>query len=166
MSLFTRLEVPAKDKVVESSGLVTRPWDEFFRLIRIIIDPLGREKDFPLENNISVAKDITELSFSAATVSQAVVDYVIQRVTTSTGAVELIQTGSFYVVYKPVSLTWVLLSMGTPAPSNAGITLSINTKGQMKYTSSNITGTPSISRIVYRARTLGAKNYQYSKAGL
>ena len=165
MSLYSKLEVPFKDKVVEPSASVTRAWGEFFRLIRIIIEPLGREKSFTLLNNVTVANDITDLTFSSTQQSCAAVDYLIQRVTTGTGAVELVQTGTFYLAYKPTSLSWALVGMGTPAPSNAGVTLSVTSKGQIQYTSTNITGTPSISQMFWRARTLAGKNYKYSEAG-
>lgn len=154
-------EVPIRDQVTDESGLLSRVWENFFRSIRKNLEPLGSEKFADILNNQASAVDIEGLSFDLRTVSQVSVDYLIQRVTTGGGATELIETGTFYLVYKPTSLTWVLSN----GPSASGLTFSVTANGQVRYTSSNITGTPSISKIIYRARVLAGKNSQYSEAG-
>jgi hypothetical protein len=154
-------EVPYKTPIADQGGLVQRAWSFFFRNVQSALDPLGVEKYFSLVNNQASAANIEGLKFDYAKVGQVIVDYLIQRVTTSTGATELIETGQFYLVYKPTSATWAL----TSGPSTAGITLSVTSAGQVQYTSSNITGTASISKITFRARTMAAKNSQYSVAG-
>lgn len=158
--------VPYRDPMTDSSGIVSQVWQYFFRGLFSAIDPLGVEKTFPLANNVTPtilnpALDIDGLSFNFKNVGMVIVDYVIQRVTTSTGAMEKIEGGSFILVYKPTSLTWVLSS----GPSTAGITLSVTSAGQVQYISSNLTGTPSISKITWRARTLASKNALYSTPG-
>lgn len=155
------IEVPYRDYVANPDGLISRTWSTFFRNIQSALSPLGIEKYFELVNNQGVAAEIEGLTFDKARVGQAAVDYLIQRVTTSTGATELVETGTFFVVYKPTSDTWVLSS----GPTTAGITLTVTAAGKVKYTSTNITGTASISKFTYRARTLAAKNSQYSTAG-
>ena len=156
---------PYRDQLVDDSGLVTRPWELFFRIIAAIVEPLGVEKYFALENNISVAKDITGLNFNSDSVSHGIVEFFIQRVTTGTGATELITSGLFHVVYKPTTSAWALTVIGTPGPSISGITFSITAAGQVQYTSSNITGTASISKISYRTRTISGKSSTYSVVG-
>lgn len=154
-------DVPYKNPVITNDGLVDRAWSLFFRGVQQALSPLGTEKAFSLVNNQSSAADIEGLVFDYTKVGQVSVDYLIQRVTTSTGATELIEAGTFYLAYKPTSNAWAL----SGGPSTAGITLSVTAAGQVRYTSSNITGTASISKITYRARTLSAKNAQYSVTG-
>jgi hypothetical protein len=161
MSAPFTIEVPRRDKLTDESGLVSRTWETFFRNVRSVLDPMGLEKYAELTNNQASAADIDGMKFSREYVSQVTVDYLIQRVTTGTGATELIETGTFYVAYKPTSQDWVLSNV----PSTAGVTLSITSSGQVQYTTTNITGTASISKMTYRARTLAAKNSQYSLVG-
>lgn len=156
---------PYRDELIDYSGLVTRPWELFFRIIASALEPLGVEKYFALENNISSAKDITGLNFNSDSVSHGIVEFFIQRVTTGTGATELITSGIFHVVYKPTTNSWALTVIGTPGPSVSGITFSITAAGQVQYTSTNITGTSSISKMSYRARTISGKSSTYSVVG-
>lgn len=109
--------------------------------------------------------DITDLKFNLRGVSQATVDFLIQRVTTSGGATELIESGMFVVSYNPTSADWSLTMIGTPGPDDSGIDFSIDSNGQVQYVSTSITGTASISKITWRSRTLGAKNSLYSSVG-
>lgn len=159
------LKVPDKDPISDSNGIVSMTWFEFFRLVRDFLAPLGVERSATLANNQTTAADITGMSFDLNVTSHVAVEYVIQRITTGTGATELIQAGCFHLVYKPVAKVWVIVVIGSPGPSDAGITFSITAKGQVQYTSSNITGTASISRIAWRARTIAAKHSTYSTAG-
>lgn len=160
-----RFEVPIRDLVLQPSGYLNRPWEAFFRFVQQRLDSLGSEKFFQLTNNQVAAANVEGLAFNADGTSQAVVDFLIQRVTTSTGATELITSGTFHAVYKPTSLNWAIVTMGTPGPSTSGITFSITATGQVQYTSTNITGTASISKLTYRARTLSGKNSLYSQVG-
>lgn len=155
------IEVPHRDKITVESGLVSRTWETFFRTVRRVLDPLGIEKYATLTNNQASAADIEGMLFSYRGVSQASVDYLIQRVTTGTGATELVEAGTFYLAFKPTSAAWVL----TNGPTTSGITLSVTTSGQVQYVSTNITGTASISKITFRARVLAGKNHQYSDVG-
>lgn len=164
-SKYQNLEIPLRDPVTDSSGIIARTWLEFFRFVQLIVEPLGFEKNFALVNNVAVAANIDGLTFTSKTVSQAVVDFFIQRVTTGIGATEILTSGTFHLVYKPTSNAWALVIMGTPGPSASGITFSVTAAGQVQYTSSNITGTASISKISWRARTMGGKSHTYSTAG-
>ena len=110
--------------------------------------------------------NIDGMKFNYKGISQATVDFLIQRVTTSTGATELIETGIFVVSYNPTSENWSLTMIGTPGPDDSGVDLSIDSDGQVQYASTSITGTASISRINWRARTLSAKHSTYSSAGV
>lgn len=154
------LDVPYDSDVVDNKRVVTRPWSTFFRAIQSALFPLGTESAADIANNQVAAALIEGLSFDLRKVGMGAVDYYIQRVTTGGGAVELIESGTFYASYKPTSANWVLSNV----PSTAGVTLSIDAGGAVSYTSSNVTGTALISKITFRARTLAAKNY-YSVMG-
>lgn len=155
-------EVPHRDELTDENGLITQPWQSFFTDVRGSLDPLGVEKSFVLKNNQATPANIDGLTFSSRGVSHATVDYLIQRVT---DVVELIQSGSFHLVYRPLIDDWRIVVIGTPGPDVSGITFSITHKGAVQYISTNIAGFGSISKITFRARTLGAKNSQYSKVG-
>lgn len=155
------VEVPYKTPITDGSGFISTAWQFFFRKQKESVDPLGIEKSFELVNNQASSAEIEGLLFSKEKVSAAWVDYVIQRVTTGGGAVEQIEQGTFMCVYKPTSDTWVL----SDGPTTSGVTLSITSLGQVKYTTTNVAGTASISKINFRARTIAMKNQQYSEAG-
>lgn len=158
-------EVPYRDQVLDSNGVLANAWEWFFRAVVERIYPLGDEDSILLVNNQAAVANVTNLKFNSKGVSQAFVDFLIQRVTTGAGAVELIASGMFAAVYKPTSNTWAIQMIGTPGPSTSGITFSITALGQVQYTSTNETGTASISKLCWRARTLGAKNEKYSSVG-
>jgi hypothetical protein len=158
-------EVPIRDPISNEAGMISRAWETFFRFIQQVVDPLGIEKFFNITNNQTTAADIIGLNLSSKAISQAIVEYLVQRVTTGAGAVELIESGVIHAVYKPTSNIWVIFTMGTPGPSVSGITFSINALGQVKYTSTSVTGTASISKLTFRIRTLAGKNSKYSVIG-
>lgn len=155
------LQAPNQNQLTGEDGKVSREWDVFFRDIQESLSALGVEKYFKLTNNQVAAANIEGLSFDYRKFSQVSVDYLIQRVTTGGGAQEKIESGTFYLVYKPTSNAWVL----SGGPTTSGITLTITAAGQVQYTSTNLTGTASISKITFKARTLAAKNSQYSEPG-
>ncbi len=242
------LKIPFSDSITESAGKVSRPWQQFFIFLKEIVDPQGYEKSFALVNNQSSDANIDEMNFDQATVSFACIEYIIHRLTTSTGQTSLTECGAFILAFKPLS-EWTINHIYKDSPDDSGIDFklkqvekysatynhttgtwtksahglydgnavtltttsalptgySVNTtyyvinsatntfklsatkggaavtaatdsgtgtqkinmsSGQVQYTSSNISGTASISKITWRARTLGGKNYQYSQVGV
>lgn len=159
---FNYLRIPIQDALASSQGLVATTWSDFFKAVVRALDPIGYELTFLLVNNQASAANVTDMAFSGLGTSAAYIDYLIQRITVSTGAVESIEAGVLILIYKPAAATWVIVS---GAPSTAGVTLTITADGQVQYTSTNITGTPVVSRIAWRARLIAAKHYAYSKAG-
>lgn len=153
---------PLTEQMLDSSGLLSRVWQNFFLKFVPVMSFIGQEKEFVLANNQAVAANVTGLVFDKSYTSQVVIDYCIQRLTSTT---EVIQSGTKHAVYKPGAATWSLLEYGTPGPDASGITFSITSAGQIKYTSSNLGGTQSISRIFYRVRELAGKHTLYSKVG-
>lgn len=164
--IFSSLQVPYKDSVVDKLGMLSRVWTVFFRGMHANLSSLGVERYFQIENNVSSALPITGLTFNPETSSQAIIDFLIQRVTKNTGAVELIESGTLRVVYLPNSESWNLAVVKTSGPHDSGVDFSITSNGQVEYISSNITGSPFISRMVYRARTLTAKNAKYTSGAI
>lgn len=149
-------------ELVDEKNLLTRVWQTFFRKLTDALNFLGDEYNFALTNNLAVAASITNLRFDKSYTSQAVVDYVIQRWTTSVG---LFQSGCFHAVYQPDTADWALVPIGTAGPDVSGITFTITAAGQVQYTSTNIAGTTKLSRIVFRVREIAAKSSLYSKVG-
>jgi hypothetical protein len=156
MARQTTLIVPYLEQVVDSSGFLSRVWQNLFRYLQNTIDPLGVEKTFVIENNKNSATFIDGLVFDSKKVSLAVIDYVIQRITSSH---EHVESGYLKITYLPKSESWHLYSHNPVSPHNSGVTFSIDATGRIKYTSSNISGTPITSTLSIRARTLSGKNY-------
>lgn len=158
------LQIP-RDAISDENGILTVAWQQFFAYLRNLVDPLGDERFSDIVNNQASAANIDGLSFDYRVVSQGIIEFLVQRVTTGAGAVEIISSGVIHAVYKPTSATWALKIPWTAGPSASGLTFSITSDGQVQYTSTNETGTASISKITYRVRTLGAKNAKYSRMG-
>lgn len=155
------LRVPDLDSVSNKEGLLNRAWHEFFHLVRNRLDPLGYEKSANLENNISTPQDVLGLSVDSKKISAASFEFLIQRVTTGTGAVEFVEYGEFRLHFLPTSNTWVLSN----GPTTSGVTLTVTASGQVQFETDNKTGTASIFKITWRGKSLSAKNYQYSEVG-
>jgi hypothetical protein len=153
-------KAPLNQPYLDASGLVSRAWQSFIRLIMDALDYIGQEDSFDLANNQALAASIPALKFDSGITSQAVIEYLIQR---CTSGADTIQSGCLHCVYKPKTNTWTILEYGNPGPSSAGITFSITASGQVQYTSTNIASTV-ISRICFRVREIKAKHSTYSRA--
>jgi hypothetical protein len=156
------LNVPYTTPMVDANGLMTRAWSEFFRELRDRVDSLGFENVFTLTNNQSTLADIVGLTFGKAGVSKAVIEYLVQRVSSSS---ELIESGVMHAVYMPDSDDWELVVIGTPGPDDAGITFDITATGQVRYQTTNQAGTIELSRIAWRVLSFGVKSSTYSLPG-
>lgn len=158
-------QVPFLDRVIDERRFLSTPWERFFRFLQELILPLGSESYFPLNNNQVEAADIVGMALDYTKVSQGIVEYLVQRVTVGTNPVQLLESGVFHLVYLPTENSWSLIPMGTPGPHDADITFTVTSSGQVQYTTGQVDGSPSISKIVYRIRTLAGKNKQYSTVG-
>jgi hypothetical protein len=158
-------KVPYRDSIVERGGFLSSIWARFFRELWERLYPLGIERSFELANAQTSAADITDMKFNKRGVTAVLVHYLVMRITTGTGATELVETGLFMLVYKPTSDSWVKVSIDENNPIDAGVTFSVTSEGQGQYQTTNMSGDASISRLYWRAQTLGGKNYQYSQAG-
>lgn len=152
---------PFQSILVDAKGLLSSVWLQFFQFITNVLQYVGEEIPFELVNNQSSAANITPLTLDKSYVSAAFVEYLIQRITSSTAVVT---AGMLRITYNPDTNAWALAEYGTAGPSSSGVTFSITSAGQVQYTSSNLAGTQEISRIVYRMRPIAAKHYTYSRA--
>jgi hypothetical protein len=103
------------------------------------------QNSFTIANNQGVAAAVTGLLLPAET-RTAVIDYQIYRLTTSTGAVEILDRGQITVNHYAAS--WAIDWTST-GPNNVGVEFSITSGGQVNYVSSNIAGTPNTSEMKF-----------------
>lgn len=96
-----------------------------------------------LDNNVS-ASNVIGLSINPATTLAAVIEYTIVR---STNSAKVCSVGRLRVVYNSASLQWFLSD--DYAGDNTGITFSIASDGQIKYTSTNLSGTMYVGTLKY-----------------
>jgi hypothetical protein len=96
---------------------------------------------FNIANNTSVAAEIVGLIFNAAQVRSAIVEYSVYR--TGTGpTVELSETGTLHLIYKNGAAVNSKWSIGRVFfGDDAGVLFTMTDAGQVKYTSTNISGT-------------------------
>lgn len=160
-------EPPYSEAVVEKSGLASRAWQGFFRSIFERLLPLGIERSARIVGHLTDVYNIEGLVFDQMSENAAIVDYLIQRVSTDdpeTGTEgspdiegeEEIEFGSLYIYYKPSVSTWVMDRVVYTGSSTA--TLSIDaTTGQLKYQAQPLDGISVIEKITWRTRTFTAK---------
>lgn len=146
-------------------GFVTQPWGWFFNFVQKRLYALGVERSFDLVNNQSSAADVTGLRLDKRGVTCAVMEYLVQRITTGGSAVELTEFGMLAFVWNPTSASWTKVTIHEEDPDDAGVTFTITTTGQVQYTTTNASGDPSISKLFYMVRTMAGKNTQYSSVG-
>lgn len=149
--------VPYREKLIGELGVLSYPWEIFFRFVYNALSPLGIEKSFEVINNQTTAKAIDGLQYDFNKVNQIIIEYIVQRITLGPGGVELIETGCVHFVRRPVSGNWAAVKMPGSGPSNSGVTFSMDANGQIHYVSTNITGNKFLSKCTYRARTLSAR---------
>jgi hypothetical protein len=112
---------------------------------------IDQELAATITNNQTTFADIAGMILPAGK-SGMLVDYQIQRITTSTGATELIETGCISVSKLSSSCRLTNIS----SDEDAGLELDVTSSGQVQYKSSDITGVPSVSKITFKLRTLSA----------
>lgn len=98
------------------------------------------QTSFNVSNNISSASDVVGLIFNPAQVRGAIIDYSIYR-KTDTALSEVAEEGTITIVYKnggTIGSKWTMgrVSVG----DDCGLIFTMTDAGQVKYTSTNITG--------------------------
>lgn len=105
-------------------------------------------------NNQTVPQDISNLAFEMPddrSIRAVYIEYTIYRNSTGAEATELSEVGTINGVWKTVEQKWYITREGL---GDAGLVITIQDNGQLQYTSSNMTGTPSIGVMRFRARTI------------
>lgn len=122
MGLPKELFIPLRDVMIEKTGLLSRAWLDFFSYLKKIIDPLGVEKSFTLLNNQVAPTKITGLILDKDSIRQAVADYLIQRITSTT---ELIESGILIFTYRPTAKDWRITTTEQNRPDDSGVDFNI-----------------------------------------
>lgn len=100
---------------------------------------------FSIANNQTSEANITDLIIDPLVFKQFEIDCVIYR---KTDSIEYAQTSKLTGVFKPIANKWFISEVFTG--ENAGVTFSIGNDGQLKYISSNITGTNYLGNLDYK----------------
>lgn len=109
------------------------------------------ETQFTIVNNQTSAADITGLYFDYTEVGGAYISYYVQRKHTTPNS-EVTESGKIYIAFNSTSADWDLTR---DAVGNAGLTITIDSSGQLQYESTNISGDVDTSIIKFRADTIG-----------
>lgn len=156
-------QAPFLSPVVDTvSGLLSTAWEKYFRKIQSIVDYLEDEGSFSLNNNQAVATAITPLSFDFRYTSQAIIEYVVQRCSSTTEAIE---SGRIVAVYQPKTGSWTIAKVADVTVGTPGFDVFISFDGQVSYTTTNQGGVITYSRINFRVRRIKAKSSLYSVLG-
>jgi hypothetical protein len=113
----------------------------------VYIDSLAQSNVTIINNQVS-ALAIPGMLFYGST--SAFVEYVINR---SSSTTDLAQTGTITITKKPVAGTWTLTD--TYSGDNAGVTFSIDSSGQIYYTSTSVGGTGYAGTLSFNTRDNG-----------
>lgn len=146
--------------VTDSSGIMSRVWQSFFRLIADVLQYLGQETTEDLVNN-STNANLNDVKFDYQNESYVIFEYFAQRIY-SGGVYHEGGYVAFYYDYDGNS--WVkIVDVSYDDPSNS-VTFDITAAGQVQYTTTNISGSPTMDRVTFRIRKFAAKSSLYSRA--
>ena len=96
------------------------------------------DSTFTINNNESSAVDVTGFLVDPLLYSSAFINYYLYR-QTDTGGSAVAQSGELVLTFNTQSNIWYISD--TPYGQTAGVTFSIQPSGQVRYTSTDITGT-------------------------
>ena len=90
---------------------------------------------FAIANNVSVATNITDLTFNSTNVKASRILFDVSRRTDTQNVVE---TGEIFVAYDSEASDWRINT--SSVFDDAGVVFTITSGGQVRYTSSDLTG--------------------------
>lgn len=135
---------------------IDKDWFNALRAAGVLIESfLGSfipETTADIINNVGLPVWIPGLTFDPTVVGGFTVDYRVYRKTTGAGAVELSEYGTLMGTYSPVAGIWEMTEMSV---GDAGVVFTCAYDGKIGYISTEIFGTPSVSKITFKARTIG-----------
>lgn len=109
--------------------------DQVLESIRWLIENDKAVADFVVANNAS-AQNVTGLIFDKTIYKSAAIEFDLYRKTDA--PTELSSVVKLTAIYKPVANTWTMLQ--SSEGDDCEVTFSIDSSGQVKYTSSNLAG--------------------------
>lgn len=145
------LQIPYQDALSDAQGALTRPWEMFFRTLKEIVDPMGFPRFATLQNN-KTNEPIAGIRFDATKESCVFLDFIVQRATSAPAAG--VDAGTLIFAYSPTNDQWLLRSSVLPGAPAAGVTFSVSTGGELRYTSADWAGNQLAFRLTFRMRTL------------
>lgn len=148
-SSVEELEVTIDDQILVGGGFTSFNGNTTERLVRLNSD--GTE-DTAFSTVLGTGFDVTIRTISVDSNRNVIVggqftsfngntrNRVVMLSETITGSSELMEVGSFSGIYRPSSSSWSLINE-TFSGDDAGVVFSMSAAGQLKYTSSNLSGT-------------------------
>ena len=121
---------------------------------RPILSTFSVEKSFTLANNQGVAASITGLSFDPNLYRGVIIEYDIYR-KTATGSTECREIGRLILTYSTEDGAWTFERDAVATKNDTGITFSMS-GNQLKYVSTNISGSSYVGNFNYRVKTWAA----------
>lgn len=108
---------------------------------------------FVMTANVNTNIALPSLAFPTSTVRAAFIRYAVFRNTTGGGASTVAEAGNMVVVYNPDSIgaKWEITR---DYVGNAEVTFTITDDGQVKFSSTSITGSSHTGQITYTAQAL------------
>lgn len=119
----------------------------------VVAGDIGQETLVTINNNQASPTNVNNLSFDAATVRAAFIEYYVYR-TWNGGLSEVVECGTLYIAFKDTANEWTITQVGQNIESS-GVQFDITNGGQITYISSNLTPATNYSgSMKYRARVL------------
>jgi len=157
MSLIKRTFIsPLKDPIVANLFL-SISWERFFQALMDLLSPIGFEISVPVDNNVSIEKKIDGLQFDQKVAQFYSIEYLIKRVKLSgPTSADYYESGLLHVIYKNARKNWTIRKVFS-GPDVSGVTFTINSNGQVFYTSTNLTGTYALGKLTFRVVSMKAQ---------
>jgi hypothetical protein len=108
---------------------------------------------FSLDNNVSIASNISGLLFDPGTIRSANIDYAVYRTSDSTPSGK-VETGRIYIVYDDNATAGQKWKLAQTSSGVSGVVFSIADSGQFSYVSSDIGSANYTGTIRFSAKAL------------
>jgi hypothetical protein len=114
-----------------------------------VVGDIGPTTLVTVVNNQATPANVTNLLMNPALIRAGFAEYYVVRTTAGT---EISEAGMLYLLYNDLAATWSIANVGN-AVGSTGVTFSVNSLGQVQYTSTNIPLQTS-GKLKYRLRIL------------
>jgi len=154
-------KAPLRTGALDPDGTFGRVWVQFWRLIESALEYIGSEE---VEQVVSDGTDNVFLTLDSGSESFVELDVLVQR---WYGAQYGFAAYKCYAMFNPYLDEWEALVQEQKflvVSTSLDLTLSLAVTGDLSYNATAYAGTKTFDRIVYRKRSLAAKNSTYSRA--